>query len=328
MSRGRLGLGAGQSHAGKHAAPGLGRRRRHRARRLGSSGHLHGALLGQKLVGLLAGRQRRLQHVVGLLAGERALQGVHQRAGDGEVRATLVLAVEQHPRGKIVVAALEQAVVQLVGSLVTVMAFELLLGHAPAGHRVVVQPLQALDLRFLGHMHEELHHHVAIGHKLLLEVVDGVQVVALLFLGKQQLGRRVVEHMLDDRRVPAAIVERDGVALAQGLPEGLHNGVETRHAAFAADELALGVRIEVEPHVNPGGTGVQVVHEVGNAAALTGAVPALKQHHEPHALVVGLLLEHHELGQKFVPLLLVLRLLHGLLVELDLLEHGFPFPYP
>ena len=106
--------------------------------------------------------------------------------------------------------------------------------------------------------------------------MDGVQVVALLFLGKQQLGRRVVEHVLDDRRVPAAIVERDGVALAQGLPEGLHNGVEARHAAFAADELALGVRIEVEPHVNPGGARVQVVHEVGNATALTGAVPAFE----------------------------------------------------
>lgn len=71
-----------------------------------------------------------------------------------------------------------------------------------------------------------------------------------------------------------------------------------------------------------------MIHEIGDTTALAGAVPALEQYHEPHALVVGLLLEHHELGQKFVPLLLVLRLLHGLLVELDLLEHGFPFPYP
>ena len=154
------------------------------------------------------------EDVVGLLAGECALQGVHQRAGDGEVRTALVLAVEQHPGSEVVVAALEQTVVQLVGGLVAVMALELLLGHAPAGHRIVVQPLQALDLGFLGHMHEELHHHVAIGHKLLLEVVNGIQVVALLLLGKQQFGRRVVEHMLNDRRIPTAIVERDGVPLA------------------------------------------------------------------------------------------------------------------
>ena len=103
---------------------------------------------------------------------------------------------------------------QLVGGLVAVMALELLLGHAPTGHGIVVQPLQAFDLGFLGHMHEELHHHVAIGHKLLLEVVNGIQVVALLLLGKQQFGRRVVEHMLNDRRIPTAIVERDGVPLA------------------------------------------------------------------------------------------------------------------
>ena len=84
--------------------------------------------------------------------------------------AALVLAVDQVPRRVREVAALEQVVVQAVRLLVFADGGHLAVGHAPGGGGVAAQARQALALRLLGHVDEELHHHVAVVGELLLEI--------------------------------------------------------------------------------------------------------------------------------------------------------------
>ena len=226
-------------------------------------------------------------------------------------------------------------VVQAVRLRVVAHAGELLLAHAPARGRVVVQALEALPLRVLAHVHEELHHHVAVVHELLLEVggrgeiavqeVDVPLVARPLHGGdgllagllpalagaaarpaQRERAELRVQQVLRGGRVPAAIVERDGAARAERAPELLHDRVEARHPLSGARKGAGGLDVQVLGDVDARGARVQVVHEVGDAAALAGAVPALEQHHQPHALLHRLLLQHHELLHERVAARLVL----------------------
>ena len=194
-----------------------------------------------------------------LLRVKRLVERVDQRLGDLEVGATLVLTVDQVPWRVREVAAFQQVVVQAVRLLVFADGGHLAVGHAPGGGGVAAQARQALALRLLRHMDEELHHHVAVVGELLLEVggagKGAAQRVDVALLGGlvhsashgsarvehlavfdfhfAELG---VEHALHGRCVPAAVVERDGAAPAKRLPELLHHGVKAAHAVLGARE--------------------------------------------------------------------------------------------
>ena len=58
----------------------------------------------------------------------------------------------------------------------------------------------------------------------------------------------------------------------------------SRYAALRARERARGFHVEVFSDVHAGGARVEVVHEIGDAAALAGAVPSFEQHHQADAL--------------------------------------------
>ena len=284
-----------------------------------------------------------------LLLVKRLVERVDQRLGDLKVGATLVLAVDQVPRRVRKVAALQQVVVQAVRLLVFADGGHLAVGHAPGGGGVAAQARQALALRLLGHMDEELHHHVAVVGELLLEIggagkrtaqrIDvallgglahgarnggaGVEDLAVFDLHLAELG---VEHALHGRGVPAAVVEGDGAAAAKRLPELLHHGVKAAHAVLGARERRRIDGVEVLGDVHAGGAGVKVVHKVGDAAALARAVPTLEQHHKPHAGGARFLLQHHQsLGQR-IAARLVLFLRKRFLREIDGLQHRRPSP--
>ena len=284
-----------------------------------------------------------------LLRVKRLVERVDQRLGDLEVGATLVLAVDQVPRRVREVAALEQIVVQAVRLLVFADGGHLAIGHAPGGGGVAAQARQTLALRLLRHVDEELHHHVAVVGELLLEIggagkraaqgVDvallgglahgarnggaGVEDLAVFDLHLAELG---VEHALHGRGVPAAVVERDGAAAAERLPELLHHGIEAAHAVLGARERRRIDGVEVLGDVHAGGAGVKVVHKIGDAAALARAVPALEQHHKAHAGDARFLLQHHQtLGQR-IAACLVLFLRKRFLREIDGLQHRRPSP--
>ena len=93
---------------------------------------------------------------------ERARKRVHQRLGDLQVGAALVLAVHEMPWGEREVAALQQVVVQAVRLLVVADGGQLVLAHAPARGRIVMQAREALLLRLLRDVHEELDHKVTV----------------------------------------------------------------------------------------------------------------------------------------------------------------------
>ena len=120
-----------------------------------------------------------------------------------------------------------------------------------------------------------------------------------------ELAELGVQHVLNGGGVPAAVEERDGAALAQALPELLHHGIEARYAALRARERAGGFHVEVFSDVHAGGARVEVVHEIGDAAALAGAVPSFEQHHQADALHARLLLQHHQSLHQLVPTRLV-----------------------
>ena len=226
-------------------------------------------------------------------------------------------------------------VVEAIRLRVVAHAGQLLLAHAPARGRVVVQALETLLLRVLAHVHEELHHHVAVVHELLLEVGSGGEVAvqevdvplvarplhggdgllagllpvlagAAVRPAQRERAELRVQQVLRGGRVPAAVVERHGAARAERAPELLHDREEARHPLVGPRESAGGLHVQVLGDVDARGARVQVVHEVGDAAALAGAVPALEQHHQPHALLHRFLLQHHELLHERVATRLVL----------------------
>ena len=122
--------------------------------------------------------------------------------------------------------------------------------------------------------------------------------------------------------VPALLVEGDGAALSQTLPEGLHEGLVARDAVFERGE-ELGVFVGREDRVHHvGGAGVHEVEEVADAAALAGSVPALEEHHQAQLLLAGLLLQEHELLHELVALLLVGGFLGRLFLEVYGFKHG------
>ena len=101
-------------------------------------GGLSGGGLGSGAAGCRAGVRDSL--VLGGAAGrQRGLQRLHQGLGHGDVRAALVLAVEQGPRGEFEVAFLEQPVVEGVSLFVVADARQLFLAHTPARGGVVVE---------------------------------------------------------------------------------------------------------------------------------------------------------------------------------------------
>ena len=66
------------------------------------------------------------------------------------------------PWGEREVAALQQVVVQAVRLLVVADGGQLVLAHAPARGRIVMQAREALLLRLLRDVHEELDHKVTV----------------------------------------------------------------------------------------------------------------------------------------------------------------------
>ena len=126
--------------------------------------------------------------------------------------------------------------------------------------------------------------------------------------------------------VPAAVEKGHVAAGAQRLPELLHHGVVVVRAHALLEEGARRLGIEPFGHVHARRAGVEVVEQVGDAAALAGAVPAFEEDHDADALVVGLLLEHREALDQGVVFGLVLVLADWRNVEIDLVEHGPFFP--
>ena len=240
-------------------------------------------------------------------------------------------------------------------------AGELALAHAPARGGIVVEALQAAALHLLAHVNEELDQHVTVVDELALELggrldgaVDGARaaliarergrlggaalpplaamlvavlallVVAVVVLEQGVFARLGEQHALDAGGIPAAIVERDGAALAERLPELLHRRVEVLHAPRRAGEPADRRHVEVGRDVHGRGARVEPVHQVGDAAALAGAVPPLEEHHQPDVLGAGALLERGQALHELVALCLVLLLLRSLLREIDGFEHSRP----
>ena len=262
----------------------------------------------------------------GLTTCERAGDRLHHRARDRDVGAALVLAVHEHPRREVEVGVLEQTVVHRVGAIVILRARELAVGHAPARRWVVVKSLEAAALRLLRYVKEELHHRVAVIGKLALEAVNRLEVAARLLARGRPLARRVRKHVLKRRRVPAAVEERDGATLAERAPEWLHEREVTRYAVRPPHEAGRLAHVGLARHEHRGRAGVELVHEVGDAAALAGAVPPLEEHRESRALAARALLQHHELAHEVVVLALVRLLGQRLLIEVDTIEHHAPLP--
>ena len=305
-----------------------------------------GFLEGARGVGLRLRGRRGGFGVGGRL--QRARERRHERLGDLQVRAALVLPVHEVPRGEREVAALQEVVVEPVRLLVVADGGELVLVDAPSGGRVVMQAREALLLRLLRDVHEELHHEVAVVGKLLFEVGRGGEVAAqhvdvalvarfghggrdgllpLALAGaERQAAELGVQHVLHGGGVPAAVEERDGAALAEPLPELLHDRVEARHAVLGARERAGGLHVEVLGDVHAGRARVEVVHEVGDAAALAGAVPPFEQHDEPDALGARLLLQHHQLLHQLVATGFVVVFGQRFEREIDGFQHGRILP--
>ena len=75
-----------------------------------------------------------------------------------------------------------------------------------------------------------------------------------------------------------------------------------------------------------GGTGVELVHEIRDAAALAGTAPAFEQHDKANALRTRLLLQHDELVDERLVLGFVFLFGHLFFREHDLFEHAaLPF---
>ena len=268
------------------------------------------------------GKRRRPRLRKRPLLRERPLDGVDQHARYDDVGAALVLAVDHRPRREVEVGHLEQLAVELALLLVAPRARQLLVGHAPAGRGVVVQALEPLSLRLLAHVQEQLHHHVAVVGQLPLEIAHRRGVAARLVAQGGRLVRSMGHHALYRRAVPALIEEGDGAALAERPPILLHERVEIRDAARLAGEMAQRGLIDVPRNVHARRTGVEVVHQIRDPAALPRSVPALEQDDEADPLRTRLLLQDHQTLHQGVALRLVLLLRQRLVIELDLLQHG------
>ena len=211
-------------------------------------------------------------------------------------------------------------------------------------------------------MDEELHHQVPVVDKLLLEIRNGCEIatqrVALPFIARLGDERRRslllalvlpgvvralmllaylvegqvpefgVEHVLRRGRVPAAIVECDVAPRTEFLPELLHDRIKARHAVGCAGERAGRFDIEILRHGHGRRTRIEIEHEVGDAAALAGAVPALEQDNETHALLPRLLLQNHELLHELVATNLVLLFRQRFQREIHGFQHGSVSPLP
>ena len=217
-----------------------------------------------------------------------------------------------------------------------------------------MQTDEALSLRLLRDVHEELRHEIAVVDELPLEVgrrgeraAQRVDVALIARLG-DGLGHRLplplrvlaplgaattqykiavfgVEHTLGGDGVPAAVVERDGSAHAKRLPELLHGGIEAGDAVLGPREGARGLHVEVLGDVHARGARVEVVHEIGDAASLAGAVPPLEQHDEAHTPFARLLLQHDQALHERIALLPVLVFRQRRKREVDGFQHGSSF---
>ena len=220
-----------------------------------------------------------------------ALHRINDGLGDHQVGGTLVLAVDDGPAREIVVGHAQKLVVALIRLVVVFQMLKIAVGHTPCSRRIGAQLAQALLLRLFGHMHEELHDHIAIGRKLAFELAGGgaVGLREVLFIG--------VEQTTGGRGVPAALVDGHLAAHAQRIPKFLHERLEPGHAgAHVAEALGLFL-VKVGEHMHMRGTGIQVVEQIADAAAFAGTLPSLEQNHEAQTFRASLLLQNNELGQ-------------------------------
>ena len=263
-------------------------------------------------------------------ARKRMLDGVDQGLRDLQVGSALVLAVDQDPRRKCEVCVLEQAVVEVICLVVVLDCLELLVAHAPRGIGVAAQPFQALPLSFLAHVHEQLDDDVAVVDEHLLETMGDALVarydVAVVLAAR--LGRPIPEQLallgllrkhldifapvlavddlehgaVDCRGVPSAVVKRNRAALAERSPELLHGRLEIIHAHGTTRELLGRFDVEVLGHVHARRTGIELVHQIRDAAALASAAPTFQKHDKAHAGNTCFLLQHDELADEFLVL--------------------------
>ena len=336
-------------------------------RALGRGLFLSGFLGGFGALFLLARGSafRRIRQRLGILGGlglglfggsvgacrQGVLKRVHERLGNLDVGRPAILAVHDGPGGEIEIAAIEKAVVNLVPIVVVLRQLHLALAHAPGGVGVLAQGVQALLLRLLGHVHEQLHDGVPVVHEHLLEVEGNLLVAAddiarqraagsdggalafrqlLHFLSEFfQLFRLLLnepeQHLLGRRRVPAAIVERYLATLAERFPELLHQGIDARYIPLGAREILGGLHIDVFGHMHLRGARIQLVNELGNTAALAGSRPTFNEHDQAHALRARLLLQQNELADELVVNRLVFLFRQLLRFKVDFFEHLWPF---
>ena len=132
-----------------------------------------------------------------------------------------------------------------------------------------------------------------------------------------------VEHVLQRGGIPSAIVQRHIAARAKRFPELLHERIVPAHPLAHVREQARFLRVEVGGYVHRGRSRIEVVEQIGYAAAFARSVPALEQDGEADALRARLLLQDDEAFNQLVVDGLVLRFRQLVQTEFDRFEHGF-----
>ena len=231
-------------------------------------------------------------------ARKRAIKSPHERLGDGDIRRTLVLAVDHGPTREIEIGIAQKLIVARVDFVIVFYGSEFFIAHAPRGIGIIVKALQALLLHIFRYMDEEFQHHIAIGGKLSLEFAHGAPI-------SPQVSRMVrvrigVHQTARGGGVPPALVERHVAARAKRLPEFLHERLEAGNARAHISKTSRALFVEIRQHMHMRRARVELVHQIANAAPLARAVPTLEQGNDAHALFAGLLLQHYEFRDKFV----------------------------
>ena len=206
---------------------------------------------------------------------------------------------------------------------------QIAIGNTPAGGRVVVELQQTFALRLLGDVEEELHHDITVIDQLAFECLDlfdsSIHRLACTFLHALAFLVRVdvhlVEHVVDERRIPASVKDSDGISRTKRLPKLLHRGIVACCTEVARARTLCFGWIEIFGDMDRNATRIEMVDKIGDTASFASPFPSFKEHDHSRACLLSFLLKHHQAIDERIVVGLVFFFGKLWLVGYDRLEH-------